>query len=116
MLEQKPTFGFGWGTYRVKAIDYYRQADDIPLTIIQDVHSVYLNNAVELGLLGAGLWAFALMWAIGGAITRRGPPDLRPWKIGLIGLTCMYLVVAGATPLSFTLPTLLIWTWAGIAG
>ncbi len=114
MLEEKPAFGFGWGTYRVKAIDYYRQADDIPLTIIQDVHSVYLNNAVELGLVGAGLWAFALMWAIGGAITRRGPPDLRPWKIGLVGLTCMYLVVAGTTPLSFTLPTLLIWTWAGM--
>ena len=114
MLEEKPAFGFGWGTFRVRAIDYYRQSEDIPLTFIQDVHSVYLNNAVELGLVGAGLWAFALIWAIGGAITHRGPPELRPWKIGLVGFTCMYLVVAGTTPLSFTLPTLVIWTWAGM--
>jgi O-antigen ligase len=114
MIAEKPTFGFGWGTYRTKSFSYYRQADDYPLTSIRDLHSVYLNNAVELGLLGAGLWLFALAWGIGGGITNRGPPDVRPWRIGLIGLTCMYLVVAGTTPLSFTLPTLLIWTWAGI--
>lgn len=114
MIEEKPTFGFGWGTYRVKSVDFYRQSEDIPLTFIRDVHSVYLSNAVELGLLGAGLWAIALIWAVGGAITRRGPPDLRPWKIGLIATLTMYLVVAGVTPLSFTLPTLLLWGWAGM--
>jgi hypothetical protein len=65
-------------------------------------------------LLGAGLWLFALIWAIGGAATKRGPPDLRPWKIGLLGMACMYVVVGSTTPLSFTMPTLLLWTWAGI--
>ena len=114
MLEEKPTLGFGWGTYRTESPNFYRQADDYPLVFIRDVHNLYLGNAVELGLLGAGLWLFALVWAIGGGITMRGPPDLRPWKIGLLGMTCMYLVVGSTTPLSFTLPTLLIWAWAGI--
>jgi putative inorganic carbon (HCO3(-)) transporter len=114
MLDEKPTFGFGWGTYRTESPNFYRQADDYPLVFIRDVHNVYLGNAVELGLVGAGLWLFALLWAIGGAVTMRGPPDLRPWKIGLLGMTCMYLVVGSTTPLSFTMPTLLLWTWAGI--
>ena len=114
MLEEKPTFGFGWGTFREKNLEYYRQADDYPLVIIRDVHNLFLGNAVELGLLGAGLWLFALVWAVGGAITRRGPPELRPWKIGLLGMTCIYIVVGSTTPLSFTMPTLLLWTWAGM--
>jgi O-antigen ligase len=114
MLDEKPTFGFGWGTYRTESREYFRQAEDYPLVFIRDVHNLYLGNAVELGLFGAGIWLFALVWAVGGGITRRGPPDLRPWKIGLLGMACMYLVVGSTTPLSFTLPTLLLWTWAGI--
>lgn len=114
MLDEKPTFGFGWGTYRTESQGYYRQADDYPLVFIQDVHNLFLGNAVELGLLGAGLWLFVLVWAVGGAITKRGPPDLRPWKLGLIGMACMYAVVGSTTPLSFTMPTLLLWIWAGV--
>jgi O-antigen ligase len=114
MIEERPAFGFGWGKFRSDSRDYYRQASDYPLTLVRDVHSVYLANAVELGLIGSALWLAALVWAIGTGITRRGPPDLRPWQVGLLAVAVSYAVAAATTPLSFTLPTLLMWAWAGL--
>ena len=115
MLHDKPLLGFGWGRFQVDSRDYYRQALDYPLSGVRHLHNVYLSNAVELGLVGAVLWLFALVVAIGGSIVRRGPPSLRPWKIGLIAWAVCYAVSAVSTPLGFALPTLLLWTWAGVA-
>jgi O-antigen ligase len=114
MVDARPLLGFGWGKFRTESADYYRQADDYPLTRVRDVHSVYLANAVELGLVGTALWLAALVWAIGAGVLRRGPPDLRPWQIGLLAVAVSYAVAAATTPLSFTLPTLLMWAWAGL--
>jgi putative inorganic carbon (HCO3(-)) transporter len=114
MIDARPVLGFGWGRFRAESADYYRQSPDYPLTRVRDVHNVYLANAVELGLLGAGMWIAALLVAIGTALTRRGPPDLRPWRVGLVAVAVSYAVAAATTPLSFTLPTLLLWTWAGL--
>lgn len=115
MLSERPTLGFGWGEFRLESLAYYRQGPDYPLTFVTDVHNVYLSNAVELGVLGASLWLLALLIAVVTGIRLRGPPELRPWKIGLVGVAAGYLVAAGTTPLAFTLPTLLLWTWAGLA-
>jgi O-antigen ligase len=115
MLAERPTVGWGWGRYRTESLEFYRQADDYPLTGVLDVHNVFLANAVELGVLGAALWAAALLAAVLGGVLRRGPPELRPWRIGLVGVAACYLVAANTTPLSFTMPTLLLWTWAGLA-
>jgi putative inorganic carbon (hco3(-)) transporter len=114
MIAARPTLGFGWGRFPDKSPPYYEQSADFPLTGVKNVHNVFLANAVELGLVGAALWAIALLSAIVGALLRRGPPDLRPWRIGLIAVFISWLVAAMTTPLGFTLPTLLLWTWAGL--
>ena len=78
------------------------------------MHNVYLGNAVELGLVGATLWLFALVVVFARAILRRGPPEMRPWRIGLLAILVSYVVAGATTPLGYALPTLLLWTWAGI--
>jgi putative inorganic carbon (HCO3(-)) transporter len=114
MIDAKPLFGFGWGRFASDSPDYYRQAFDYPLTGVRNVHNVYLANAVELGLLGGGLWLLACLVAIGGAILRRGPPPLRDWRIGLIAVAVSYAVVGMTTPLGYPFSALLMWTWAGL--
>src|SRR5690606_809130 len=96
MLADRPLVGFGWGTYRAESIDYLRQTQDFeyPRAAVRDSRTVYLGTAVELGVLGALLWLAALVLAIGGAIVRRGPPELRPWRIGLIAVAVAYATVA----------------------
>ena len=115
MLADRPLLGFGWGRFPAESRDYYRQTADYPLTFVGNLHNMYLANAVELGLIGAVLWLAAAVIAIVGSILRRGPPELRPWKIGLIAWLMCYAVSALSTPLGFALPTLLLWTWAGVA-
>jgi putative inorganic carbon (HCO3(-)) transporter len=117
MVEARPLFGFGWQTFPTTGPDYMRQADTYPLTGAGlEVHNVFLSHAAELGLIGGTLWAVALFGAVGGAIVRRGPPELQPWRIGLLAIFVAFLVVANFGPLSYPFPNLLLWTWAGIAG
>jgi O-antigen ligase len=115
MIEKRPAFGFGWGRYRDESGDFYRQGPDYPLTAVRDVHNIYLANAAELGLIGVGLWIAALLAAVGGGALGRGPPSVTPWKIGLVAVATSYAVAAMTTPLAFAFPTLLLWTWAGVA-
>jgi O-antigen ligase len=117
MVEAKPIFGFGWQTFVSKGPAYLRQASSYPLTGAgNEVHNVFLSHAAELGLVGFLLWTLALFSAVGGAIVRRGPPDLAPWRSGLVAIFVAFLVVANLGPLSYAFPNLLLWTWAGIAG
>jgi putative inorganic carbon (hco3(-)) transporter len=115
MIAARPVLGFGWGRFAYDSIDYYRESQDYPLTLVPEVHNVYLDNAVSLGLVGAGLWLAACGIVLLGGVWRRGPPVLRPWKIGLLAVGISYGVNAMLTPLGFALPTLLLWVWAGIA-
>jgi O-antigen ligase len=115
MIDARPLVGFGWGRFRHDSQAYYRQSQDYPLSGVRDLHNVYLSNAVELGLIGGGLWLLALLAGIGGAIFRRGPPELRPWKVGLIAMATCLAVAWATAPSAMVLPTLLLWTWAGIA-
>jgi O-antigen ligase len=115
MLSERPLLGYGYGRFPADSGKFYRQSLDYPLSFVPSLHNVYLANAVELGLIGAVLWLFAVGVAIIGSITRRGPPALRPWKIGLMAWAACYAVSALSTPLSFAAPTLLLWTWAGVA-
>jgi O-antigen ligase len=115
MVEARPLLGFGWGRFAKDSTPYYRQSQDYPLTLLPALHNVYLQNAVELGVIGVSLWVFALLWAIGGAILRRGPPELRPWKIGLLALALGQLAAWATAPARYVLPTILLWLWAGVA-
>lgn len=115
MIEDRPLLGFGWGRFGAESGPYYRQSQDYPLTFLSDLHNVYLANAVELGLVGAMLWIAALAWSVGGAIVRRGPPELQPWKIGLIAAAAGLLISWLTAPAEYVFPTLLMWLWAGVA-
>jgi putative inorganic carbon (hco3(-)) transporter len=115
MFETRPFFGFGWQTFSTVGPDYLRQADSYPLTGAGlEVHNVFLSHAAELGIVGSVLWALSLFGAVGGAILRRGPPDVESWKLGLIAIFVAFLVVANLGPLSYPFPNLLLWTWAGV--
>jgi putative inorganic carbon (HCO3(-)) transporter len=120
MIEARPLFGFGWGSFTKVAEPYFRQAADIPLTASNTekgtdiLHSVVLSNAVELGVLGCALWLLAVFLAIGGAIVKRGPPELYPWRVGLLAYFACWAVVLNLTPLPQAFPNLLLWLWAGV--
>ncbi|HEY7631760.1 MAG TPA: O-antigen ligase family protein [Thermoleophilaceae bacterium] len=118
MVNARPLLGFGWNNFQKDSLDYFRQADTYPLKGIGvPVHNVFLLTAVELGLVGATLWALALFLAVGAAIfDSGGPPELRPWRIGLLALFVEVLAVANFGPSTYPFPTLLLWTWAGLVG
>jgi putative inorganic carbon (hco3(-)) transporter len=115
LLAERPLFGTGWDTFRRDGADALRQSDRYPLTGAGlPVHDVFLSHATELGLVGFGLWLAAFVVAIGGAIAARPPPELHPWRLALAPIACAWLVVAAFGPLGYALPTVLLWTWAGI--
>jgi putative inorganic carbon (hco3(-)) transporter len=115
MFQDRPVLGFGWGRFAEASPPYYRQAQDYPLSLLPHLHNVYLENTVELGVVGAFLWLAALAFAVGGAILRRGPPELRPWKLGLLAVALAELAGWATAPADYVLPTLLLWLWAGVA-
>jgi O-antigen ligase len=115
MLADKPLFGFGWHQYVEKNSDYFVMHPDYPLTGQKyPLHNVYLSNAVELGVLGAALWLAAVMLVLAGAIFRRGPPELLPWRIGLVAIAVQWFAVSALAPFPYSFPNLLLWTWAGV--
>ena len=117
MIESRPLLGFGWGTFQRDNRDYQRLADDHPMTRAHlDEHNVFLSRAVELGLPATLLWTVALLLAVGGAcLSKRGPPDLVSWRIGLLAIATQWVIVANVVPLGFAFPNALLWLWAGIA-
>jgi O-antigen ligase len=120
MIAARPLVGFGWDRFSETAEPYFRQRSDIPLTSSNGpkgtniLHSVVLSNAVELGLIGCALWLIALLIAVGGAIVKRGPPELLPWRVGLAAFATCWVVVLNLTPLPQAFPNLLLWMWAGV--
>lgn len=115
MLAERPLLGHGWDTFREKSPPYFRQRPGYPLTGAGiPVHNVLLSNAVELGLFGALAWGLALLVGVGGAIFRRGPPELYPWRIGLIAFALSWGAAASLGPLGYAWPNAMLWLWAGI--
>jgi O-antigen ligase len=113
--EEHPVFGIGWETFISTSSVYLRQSSTYPLTGTNlEVHNVFLSHLAELGALGALFWVWALVTGVGGAALRRGPPELYPWRLALIGIFACFVVVANLGPLSYPLPNLLLWLWAGI--
>jgi putative inorganic carbon (hco3(-)) transporter len=106
MVEAKPLVGFGWNQFATHSADYFEQSADYPLTaagtIGQNrrfgVHNTPLTYAVDLGLIGVALWLAGLVLGVGAALATRGPPDLLPWRVGLLAVALATLVVLNATP------------------
>ncbi len=125
MLAARPLFGFGWERYRSDALEYFRESnipmygytpgdaapDEKPLPL----HDTYLAYAVEIGLVGTLLWLASMVWGVAGSILSAGPPELQPWKLGLIAVASFFVVVAVFNPYQEPFPVLLLWVWAGVA-
>lgn len=114
MVRAEPLFGVGWGGFAEASAPYFRQAASYPLTVVEDIHNVFLSHAVELGGVGALLWLAAFLLAIVVPALRRGPPEVEPWRVGLLAIAVHWIVVASFGPLGYAMPTLLLWTWAGL--
>ena len=78
------------------------------------IHNVFLLFATELGLVGLTLFLCCFVVAIGGAIARRGPPELLPWRVGLLAIATFCLVIASFAPMGYVFPSMIPWLWAGI--
>jgi O-antigen ligase len=127
MVAAEPLFGFGWDRYREHSGEYFRQAEDYPLsgdvqgmTIGEShetlpLHNTYLAYAVELGLVGLALWLVSVAVAVLSAIFRRGDPALRPWRLGLFALALFFAVISFVDPHEQPFPVVLLLLWAGLA-
>ena len=114
MVLDRPLLGFGWYSWREHSADYYTQADDYPVTTVGRPHNVVLSNAVELGIPATLLWLAALALAVGGAALSRAPPELEPWRIGMIAIFINWFVISNFTPLAYAFPNYIVWLWAGV--
>jgi putative inorganic carbon (hco3(-)) transporter len=115
MVEERPISGFGWNRFEADSPPYFQQSGDTPLVGMgEGVHNVLLSRASELGIIGAFLWAVGFVMAIGGSLLRRGPPELRPWRIALLALAVDWVMVGAVTPLPYALPTAVLFTFAGL--
>jgi O-antigen ligase len=115
MIEERPLFGFGWNRFLDDNAEYFEQADDYPLTDLTDlnIHNSLLTYGVELGLVGLLLWIAVLVTGIGGALSSRGPPDLRAWRIGLLAIAVCFVAIMNFVPPA-RFPALGLWLWAGV--
>lgn len=115
MIVARPLLGFGLGTFQERSGPYFVQSPDFPLTNTSgELHNVFLSTGAELGLVGGSIWLLALVLAIGGAMLVRGPPELYPWRIGLIAVAVMWLIVANLVPMVQAFPNHALWLWAGV--
>ncbi len=115
MIKARPLTGFGWQRFQADSLLYFRQSQNFPLTATTfAVHNFLLSYGVDLGLLGLTLWAFGLSTGVATALMTRGPPDLGPWRVALLGVVVVFAVVASSVPPSL-FPNLSLWLLAAVA-
>ncbi|MGD9697159.1 MAG: O-antigen ligase family protein [Thermoleophilia bacterium] len=115
MIDERPLVGFGWGTFQTASIERMWQAPDYPLINPGlRAHNVPLLFASELGLIGVTLWLMAFIAAVVATLFLRGPPEIEPWRIGLIAIAIHFAIVANFVPMSQAYPNMLVWLWAGL--
>ena len=115
MVESRPLLGFGWGEFINDSSRYYHVAKTYPLSSVPEVHNVLLSNAAELGAVGVVIWLAALGIAMISPLLRRGPPELEPWKLGLVAVAVAWFVQANFAPLSYAFDNYVPWLFAGVA-
>ena len=78
---------------------------------------MFLSNAVELGVIGGGLWLLALLLAVQTGLKGfgRAPPEEVVWKYAVIAFTIAWAIDANFTPLTYPFPNILLWLFAGMA-
>jgi O-antigen ligase len=115
-LAVHPVTGIGWSTFESVQRDWVRQAEDYPITSTGiGVHNVPLSHATELGVPAAVVWTATLATVVLLPLRRRGPTrELQVWQVGLLCTAAAFGCVAMLGPLSYALPNLLLWLFAGI--
>ncbi len=116
MVSNRPLFGFGIGRFNEDNAEYFPLQSDIPQFVTRQIalHNVFLLLAVELGLIGVGLFAASFLAVVGTAMFSRGPPEMRPWRLGLLAIAIYWVIGAQFVPLGQVLPNMIVWLWAGI--
>jgi putative inorganic carbon (hco3(-)) transporter len=116
MVEHRPLFGFGIGRFNDDNTDYFTLQNGIPMFVTTQIalHNVFLLLAVELGLIGATLYAASFLAVVGSAMLSRGPPEMRRWRIGLLAIALYWIVGAQFVPLGQVFANMIVWMWAGI--
>jgi O-antigen ligase len=114
MVEARPLTGFGWAEFPTKSRDYFTLDRNRPLTAVgEGVHNFFLSYAAELGLPGVTLWVLGLLLGVGGALLTRAPPELEPWRLGLVPVAVFFLIAASFVPAN-VFPNLMLWLWTGV--
>ena len=116
MVEHRPLFGYGIGRFNDDNTDYFTLQNGIPMFVTTQIalHNVFLLLAVELGLIGATLYAASFLCVVGSALLSRGPPEMRRWRIGLLAIALYWIVGAQFVPLGQVFANMIVWMWAGI--
>jgi O-antigen ligase len=116
MVSERPLLGFGPGKFNANFPEHAPVLDDVPQVAPPElaIHNVPLLFATELGLVGLTLFLCSFVLAIGGTIVRRGPPELRPWRVGLLAIAIFFLVIVNFAPMGYVFPNMIAWLWAGI--
>ncbi len=116
MVSERPLLGYGLGKFNANFPEHAPVLDDVPQVAPPElaIHNVFLLFATELGLVGLTLFLCCFVVAIGGAIVRRGPPELLPWRVGLLAIATFCLVIASFAPIGYVFPNMIPWLWAGI--
>lgn len=116
MVAERPLTGFGWNEFNAHNRDYFQVLEDTPTVVSgqRAIHNVFLAFASELGLVGVTLYLLSFLFVIATAILRRGPPELLPWRVGLLGISIAWLIIASFVPLGQVFPNLFPWLWAGV--
>jgi O-antigen ligase len=116
MAEQRPLLGYGLGRFADRNGDWFPLLDDIPQVGQRrlGIHNVFLALTTELGLIGATLFTLGMATAVGRALRRRGPPELRPWRRALLAIALFWFVVANFAPFGQVFPSMIVWLVAGI--
>ncbi|MBV9813764.1 MAG: O-antigen ligase family protein, partial [Acetobacteraceae bacterium] len=113
MVAARPALGFGWGTFSQASTPYYRLAKAYPLTAVSNAHNVPLSIAAELGLVGLALWLAVLIDAVVLPAFRRGPPNIEPYRWGLIAIATAWFVQSNFTPFDYAFDNYTVWLTAG---
>jgi O-antigen ligase len=115
MLETRPLLGFGWGKGNEEKLYYFRLDPNIPLSGSQDNFSnLFLQYAVDLGLVGFALWTLATGAALLTPMLISRSGDLRRWQPGLKALVVAWVAMGLTAPTDYVFSTLAMWTWAGV--
>jgi O-antigen ligase len=116
MVEAKPLFGFGWGTFTEASGPYFRQSPDYPLIGTAELcHDTYLSYAAEIGLIGLLVWVVAMLWGVGGAILAR-TRAMFSWRMALLAVSIFYVIVIAFVPPPTGFAVLVVWLLAGVMG